>query len=714
MTEIRFADSTSESVKTVSDKDPLPTLARNIASKDRDSFESFVPGALWDLVLGAGDIVQADGNTAGASYLVISKDPLTENTVTTLTSRSSYKMPLDAALGLSRSLACLGVEFATEVVDDAVLPAMADLVATSVQQTTTTLTVTTATAHGLQVGRRISISGCSDSRLNYPALIVATVPTATTFTATQAPSGTIPSLSAGPVAGVVSDRQALGRASNGTSMIFENATATNASFYVRGDSGDVLPSGTIAGNHSVTTGSNASVALVTAANAYAWSPTTEYTLALQADRWQWTDDGVDATAQKSSRAGRRQVVPKFDKTYKLRFRATNNRSMCRPVARIVSISKAGSTTWTVVTDEPHGLTTSDFINIYGNRDTSNFPNLTTATAVASVVDANTFTVVSTTGTAVGYGGTVYRINGGVLPSTNGAISMVGQSISRTGNIVALVMSASVTGVAIGDYINLHGCRDNVSGADLGLDGPYRIRDIATTTITMEPIGGGPTGADIGSVNCSGTVIKRSDLRISYARVFDYERLRVEALPRPSGDSASAVPVVIQNASIQVGVASAGIGVVGTAAHDAAIAGNPNRIGARARTSHYTAVANDDVADLVATLVGALTMKPYAIPEQGWGASLALTSATAVPIQTAAGAGLKRHITAGQAINTGGGAIDLIILDGATERWRLPLPPNVPVDISFPTELPTTANTALQANLSGAGTVRFNAQGYTAP
>jgi len=113
------------------------------------------------------------------------------------------------------------------------------------------------------------------------------------------------------------------------------------------------------------------------------------------------------------------------------------------------------------------------------------------------------------------------------------------------------------------------------------------------------------------------------------------------------------------------------------------------------------------------MIGAGVVKPYALPEAGWNASLSLTTTSDVAIQTAGAAGLKRHITAIQAINTGT-AVDLIIKDGTTERWRLTLPQNIPVSIEFPTELVTTAATALNATLSAAGTVRLNAQGYTAP
>ena len=590
---------------------PLPVDATNISNKDRDNFERYSPsssgGTVWNEVKGAGDIIMADGNTAGASYLVISKDPLSESTESKITTIAEYHMPMDLAVGLSRSYAALGVEFAVEVVDSDVLSTPDNLTATSIQQTTTVLSVTTSTEHGLVVGKRISVSGCSDSRLNYPSLVVATVPTSTTFTCTAGPGGTIPSQSVGPVTGTISFRYSLGLATNGTSMIFENATATNASFYIRSEAGDALPSGAIAGNHSITTGSTAPIALVNAANSYAWSPTTEFNLSQQIDRLQWMDGGVDATTQKNNRVNRTQVVPSHLAKYRLRFRATNNKSLSIPVAKIVSITKSGSTTWTVITDAAHGLTVSDFINIYGNRDTVNFPNLTTATVVNSIIDATTFTVISGTGTAVGFGGTVYRVQGGNLPSALGVISMVVQTVSRTSNIVTAVCSASVTGVSIGDYINLHGCRESAAGADIGLDGPYKIRDIATTTLTLEPIGTAPTGVDVVSTNCGGAIIKRCDLRISYRRAWDYERLRVEALARPTADIASAFPVVLQGGTTavtstnlstniaQIGgntVTTAGVNGVlavgGTAAAGSAASGQPVQVGIVAATAIQTA------------------------------------------------------------------------------------------------------------------------------
>jgi hypothetical protein len=198
----------------------------------------------------------------------------------------------------------------------------------------------------------------------------------------------------------------------------------------------------------------------------------------------------------------------------------------------------------------------------------------------------------------------------------------------------------------------------------------------------------------------------TDARIHSVALLDDARVTVD-FGSVAGINAgqNALPVLVNNT----------LNVQGNVATDAAIPTNPNLAGVRAANANPAAMsANNDLVPVLATMIGVQVQKPYAIPEATWNASLALTTTTAQALAAAPGAGLKRHITALQAINTGASAVDLIILDGATERWRLTLPINVPVPINFPTELLTTANNALNANLSAAGTVRVNAQGYTAP
>jgi hypothetical protein len=692
-------------------------VTSNVTTKYRESFEVYAPntpGSPWIQVLGNGDIVRAEGNALACSYLTVSKSPLFAGTETVVENLERFAMPLEMSIGAHMSQRTLGQEFAMEIVSFDSLPEQPDIAIASISQATTVLTVVTATEHGLVPGKRIGITGCSNPLANYPSLVVATIPTPTSFTATAGPGGIIPSQTITNPAGAkgfVYFRPALGYAKDGTSVIFENTTATNASAYIRSDAGDSLPSGTPGGSHSVTILSTASVQAINTTGAYAFQPTNEYRLTLMADRVQWASTPVDSSAALTSFVNRTQVVPNNSKPYKFRIRAANNKALTVPSAQIVSAVKSGTTTATITTATDHGLAVGDPVVIYGIRDQTNFPNLTPATAVASVPSSTTFTIViGTASTVTSYGGYVAKVQGGNLMSALGALTMAAQSATIASGILTLVGSAAWSGVLIGDFVELVGIRDNTTGASLGIEGAWRVRDIATTNLVLEYVGAGTMPTTLATTNCGGGVIKRTDLRASLLRIFDFERERVEMMTRPTGDIANAVPVVLQGGALTSGTVAA----AGTVAVDAAI-GNPVTAGLRASNANIAAMsaAGDNVGWL-GTMIGAGIVKPYALPEAQFDASLALTTTTAAAIAAAAGAGIKRHLVAVQAINTGAAVVDLIVLDGAAERWRLPLPVNVPVDVEFPTHLTVTAATALNANLSAAGTVRANFQGYTAP
>jgi len=65
------------------------------------------------------------------------------------------------------------------------------------------------------------------------------------------------------------------------------------------------------------------------------------------------------------------------------------------------------------------------------------------------------------------------------------------------------------------------------------------------------------------------------------------------------------------------VGATGLVVAGSVAHDIPISGNPVRIGCRALTANYTAVATGDTADLPCTTVGGLIVYPWSIPDGTW-------------------------------------------------------------------------------------------------
>lgn len=712
--------------KVVANDNPLPTVLTggNFVSKFRESFEDYPNPTVWteERTNAVGDLVVADGNCLGASYLVISKNPWNADSELKITTKQKFSLPVDLTIGLHASQRVFGQEFSVEVVDDQVINGFpVNLQISSIAHGNATMNITTLTAHGLAVGSRVQISGAPDSRLNYPCLVVSAILGPNQVTCIGAAGYTVANIAqtfpfASAPYPVLAGRSALGGAENGTSMILENATATQASFYVRSEAGDVLPSGTALGNHSATILSTASVqAAGNILGAYSFVPTTQYNLLLMGDRLQWSNSTIDAVTASSLVVNRTQVIPSLLKEYSLRFRATNAKDLTRPVAKILSIVKSGSTTATVTCDRPHGLNASSLVTIYGVSDQAapNFPNIVTATAISSVTPT-TFGIVIGSGTsATSFGGIVAVVHGGNLPSALGynAADQVSAALatSTVDNLkrVTLTAAALWAGLVIGDYVELAGFRSSAA-TDLNIDGAYKIENISSTIMTLVPATSAFSAtlpADFTTTNCGGQVIKRTDFRISYARFFDFARHRVELVQRTGSDVINALPVVL----------ASNPAVAGTVAVDAAI-GNPVTVGLRASNANIAAMsATGDNVGWLGTMIGVGVVKPYALPEAGFNASLALTSTTAVAIQAAAAAGLKRHLTALQAINTGTAAVELIILDGTTERWRLTLPLNIPVSIEFPTELVTTAATALNANLGGSnGIVRANFQGYTAP
>jgi hypothetical protein len=535
---------------------PINSTTSNISNKFRETFETW-PSAEWLESKTNGDIVVVDGNSLGASYLVISQDPLVAGTETYVDTTQTFTMPVEMAIGLHASQNVWGQDLSVEFIDREFIGSpTADLEIASISQATTTLTVDTVLPHNLAVGKRIGIRDCSDTRFNFPSVVVASVLSPTSFTVTGGPNSAITSLTITNPAGAkgfVYFRPALSNSRNGTSLHFESSTATLGFVYARASAGDSLPFASGSGNsllarQATTVGTTVSVALTAAPYAYSFVPTNEYRLTLMADRLQWSDTLIDSLAGSTNRVLRTQVVPNPAKKYFLRIKARTEPSTTTPVGQIVSVSKAGSTTATVTMDRPHNLVTGDFVVGYGVRDigTGFYPALTTASAV-TVTDNTTFTVVwGTSATNTSVGGYVSKFNAG-CPQP-GALSMSIQSAVKTTLIdgqhqVVLVGSANWAGIAIGDYVNVVGCRNASTGETIGIDGAWKVANFSTTSLTLVNIlDNSPTVADFTLVNCGGGVIKRTDLRISYVRLFDFERQRVEILSRPVGDIASAAPV----------------------------------------------------------------------------------------------------------------------------------------------------------------------------
>ncbi len=707
-------------------------VSQNTTQELRDAGEFYPNPEFWtEVSKGSDDFIVARGNTGGAGWIEISKSPFTVDDETLLRIARPVQMPTRISLLTSMTHRNAGQQIASfEMISDdelAGLEPVAEPVPIAIldaSQTATTITVNfaSAPAQPLRIGQVVSVYGFVDTRLNVNSATVASVVSPTQITLVgndYAFTSTTITTTLGNGAAFIERYDLIGRARNGIAMVQGNTLATQRRFYARSQGGLMRPSGALNAGHNINTGTDVATAAATGYDTIAWLPPLETVIDVSRKGVFFADRVPDGNGGLAPRHRFTQVIPNTVRTYWMQFRVRAVPSMSRPIARIVSVAKTGTTTATVITAEPHGLITGQYVGGYGVRDFNNFPNLTTG-ATCTVVDANTFTVVwGGAVTATSYGGYIFRQQG--QQPVGGAIAQVAQTVARTNNIVTLVgSSAWAAPTVVGNIVELYGVRDAVTGANLGVDGSYEVINLATTTLTLRPVTDGdgvvhaPIGTDIVTTNCGGGVVQRLGYRIHSAQAVEFEPLMTEPASAGNpdvGESAGTQNVAVTNIPA-VSLTSTTISG-GQAAHDAAIAGNPMRIGARAATSNYTGVSSGDTADLISTLFGVQITKPYSIPEAEWATTLALTAITDVAVQTAAGAGLKRHVTWFQATNTGASAVDVLLRDGTTTRLQVTIPAGQSEQFPLPTGIPLTANTALNVQLSAAGTVRFNALGYTA-
>lgn len=516
-------------------------IVKNSQKVFRDGFA--LPGTqpdplVWDLVNPtANHIITQGGNAFSSSYLRISLSPFDIDSEVSITSKETFEMAFRTGWGISMSQRIVGQEVGMEIVgvnnNDVVetITPVSDI-AMPVSCTVATaniLPIITAAPHGLHGGDRVCIYGCLDSRVNAGPIIV-TILTATSFSVPV----TLAVATYNTTNGYVKWVDPVSYVKNAAGLLADTTTATNAKFVTRRNGSSFrLLSSTIA------------TTLATQADT---SPYTDAFLAASNQELYATLEEIiyrsypaDGVATMSGLGKWTQGVPDEENNYKLRVRAKNLKNLTVPIARILTIAKTGTTTATVTTDVPHGLNALDWVQIYGVRDQTNFPNLTTSVIVASIIDGTSFTIIIGTATTTNStGGVVWRNNGSVLAP--GVVAGSIQSISRTSNILFVVNGSTWATPLPGEYYQLWGM--DAGGAVY--DGAYKVLRVNTTTLELESV-----GADFASINCGGVGFKRTDIRVHFVRVLDYTRLVAEIVGGRGNttDMNNAVPIAAVGGTI---------------------------------------------------------------------------------------------------------------------------------------------------------------------
>lgn len=481
-----------------------------------------------------GDFVNTSRSSNGQQFVEISIDPLSvSETQTTVEFKRPVRFPLYAEIEASLSQRTYGDYAVMEITDKVgrdVEPIEYNIV--SISQSNTRLTVTLDFPFDGWLGSWVDIYGLADSRFNYTNAAIETMSLdKKTLTITTRDEATIPSLTATPnsTGGKLKRQAKLQNARNAVGMRFTGLSHTTAAFMSRFDSGSIKEVGTLTGSRLALNASTAPTYISGINGQVEIKPSSRYRIEVEPEIITFMDKSVDNVwASYAPRQAFTAVKPSSDIDYYIRFRAVSPRSISRPVAKIVSAVKAtASTIATITTDVPHGLNVDSWVNIYGIANQTVFANLSAATKVASIVSDTIFTIsIANATTATSYGGYVSLCNGGV--TQQGAIAQVVQSVAVDANgFVTLIGTGTWAGLGgVGEYVNLLGVRNSTNGADLGVDGVYRVSNFATTTLVLEPVKSlngirainglgqnlSPTVGVITTTNAGGAVLLRTTLR----------------------------------------------------------------------------------------------------------------------------------------------------------------------------------------------------------
>lgn len=506
--------------------------------------------------ISAGDFVTRKATSNGQVITALSVTPLIDDAESNITVDAPVTQP--AALEIEASMSQrVRHQFASiylfENDDAGPFPVPADIEIASVYQssadagvaynavagTILTIVLKTALPAGVYLSDWVHTYGLVDNRLNYPNLVIKFISyDRKTITCGFSDDAALPSLAVATItppngSAFIKFYNNLAGAANGFGMRFTGTTATQAALVsiFGGGANDVQISGTLLGDHRVTVGSSAPIYANGVSGNVEIRATSRYRLEGRPHDCTWYDQTADTSGVFTARGTRTSVKPAVQVQLRPRFRAYRPKSMTRPVAKIVSISKSGTTTATVNTAAAHNLATGNWVTIKGVRDQTNFANISTPVQV-TVINATQFTLVlGSAVTATSYGGAVILTNGGV--DQQGAIAQVVQSASvadATG-VLTLVGNTNWSGVNIGDYVELYGLRDNTTGADLGLDGAWEVAALSTTSLNLVPVVDifgarvSPNVTSLASTNCGGQVIQRTTLRAHDILVEEWSETR---------------------------------------------------------------------------------------------------------------------------------------------------------------------------------------------
>ncbi|MFM7012174.1 MAG: hypothetical protein ACKO0Z_23075 [Betaproteobacteria bacterium] len=382
----------------------------------------------------------------------------------------------------------------------------------------------------------INITGLVDSRLNYQNCAISFISSdrkVINFSVSDEaalPSLAIPVVTPTLGTAKVSFYNNAAGAAHGAGYRFTGTTDTSAVYWSIFGGEDAMVSGTLLGDHRASISSSAASHLNQVHGQFELKATSRYRIECYPEATNFLDRAVDVTATHwAHRVNRTAVKPGSEALLRPRFRLYQPPGMSRPIAKIVSISKSGTTTATInvaaAPSEPFAV--GNVISVYGVRDQTNFANAN-VTITAVMTPTQIQCVLGSAVTATGYGGMVSSVNGGATQP--GVIAQVGSTVKSgwaSGAVATanpewldIACNATVSGLSsAGMYVDLYGWRDS-AGNDLGVDGVWETAHVTGAQVVLKPVfdirgvrQSPPTPSIPSATNCGGAIIVRTTARI---------------------------------------------------------------------------------------------------------------------------------------------------------------------------------------------------------
>lgn len=515
----------------------------NAISKFRDGFMTgTIDPTVWDITWRnqSDSIVSKGWNSSWAGYLRVSMSPYQAGSELIITSKAMWKMPHRFWFWISASQRILGQEFELGLVwcdadgiVDKVTPVPDMPILGTIVVSASVATINFATPHPYKWGDRVILTGNTDKRLNIWPVIV------TPVTRTQITVPTTVASATYTAGGQVVHADYFDGAMNASWYDFENVTTTNASVVVRRNWSAYWA---VNSSHVSTIATQASLVAYTdafrSAGDYELISTMEY---LSTASRSWSSTSATTGYTKIT-----ETIPDEEKLYKIQIRVKNldNFNILQP-CYITSASKSGTTTATVNTNAPHGLTTGDFVQIYGARDQTNFPNLASSTAVLSTPTTTSFTLVwwaSATATTEAW--VIWAVRWNIVMPW--ALNFSIQSFSVATDVLSVVLNTTVSWFLAWEIYEVV-----MSWAGAVYNWPYICMRAITTTVEFMKVDYSAITPII-STNVGGAIIRRTDYRLHFIKQLEYTRHLVE-LSNNRGWSDAGLSIPVQVASTIAGI-----------------------------------------------------------------------------------------------------------------------------------------------------------------